>query len=78
MVRSELTQAFYPLRTRADRRMDLEKGVNERIPENLYYGEFNFLDNKIEFVYTYKQVAIFPLFVHMYMMVYGRQKFTLA
>ena len=49
MGRSELTQAFYPLRTRADRRMDLEKKVNERIPENLYYGEFNFLDNEIEF-----------------------------
>ena len=78
MVRSELTQAFYPLRTRADRRMDLEKGVNERIPENLYYGEFNFLDNEIEFVYTYKQVAIFPVFVHSYSMVYDRQKFTLA
>jgi hypothetical protein len=58
--------------------MDFEKKVNERIPENLYYGEFHFLDNEIEFVYTYKQVAIFPLFVHMYMMVYCCQKFTLA
>jgi hypothetical protein len=52
--------------------MGLEKEANARNPSSLYYGEFNFLDNEIEFVYTYKQVAIFPLFVHMYMMVHGR------